>query len=82
MALYLPGRLHRVDPYRRDSGPASRAVLADVMLTTYCFILMDLWTLCTFQLSFCSLDPLFSSSYELFRKNTGGGMPAAQGSGK
>jgi len=43
-----------------------------IMLTCYFFVLNKLWTLCTFSLSFSSLDPLFSSFYRLFCKNTGG----------
>jgi len=43
-----------------------------IMLTCYFFALNKLWTLCIFLLSFGSLDPLFSSLYRLFRKNTGG----------
>ena len=45
-----------------------RAVVPNVMLTPYSFILMHLWTLCTFRPSFLRIDPLFSSSYKLFCK--------------
>ena len=64
-------RLHWVDHIPRDSGhPHTRRLL--FMSTSYSFTLMTLWTLCTFRLSFCGLDPLFSSSYKLFCKNTRG----------
>jgi hypothetical protein len=46
--------------------------LSIIMLTCYLFVLNKLWTLCTFWLSFGSLDPLFSSLYRLFCKKTRG----------
>jgi hypothetical protein len=54
-----------------------------IMLTCYFFVLNKLWTLCTFWRSFDGLDPLFSSSYRLFRKKTGGwGTCDCQNSGR
>jgi hypothetical protein len=57
--------------------------LSIIMLTCYFFVLNKLWTLCTFWLSFCNLDPLFSTFYRLFCKNTGGwGTSDCQNSGR
>src|ERR1700730_1727782 len=64
--------LHWIDRIPRDGGPSRRPVF--IMLTSYPFTLMSLWLLPTFWLSSCSLGPLFSSSYKLFCKNTGGGV--------
>jgi hypothetical protein len=54
-----------------------RAVLL-VMFTSYSFVFSTLHTLCIIWRSFFASNPLFSSSYRLFCKNTGGwGIPFA-----
>jgi hypothetical protein len=46
----------------------------DIMLISYSLVLMNLWALCIFLLSFGSIHPLFSSSYRLFLQKYRGGV--------
>jgi hypothetical protein len=67
-----PPAAHRVSAPADTPRARASSVTVSIMLTCYSFVLMLLWTLCTFALTFSNRDPLFSSSYRLFCQNMGG----------